>query len=160
MNTKTLHFAAALAGLATFGLFAAAPAEAAMFTNGGSSPFGGSQCMDVRGGATAAFTPVQTWACHGWLNQHFSMQGMSVYAIGSTGGAQNCLDVAYAGTTAGTTVNIYPCNGSTAQQFYYYNGKLYYPHGGLCVDSVNGANGTRLIVNYCSSSWTQQWQIK
>lgn len=157
---KNIVSIATLIVLANFGIFTVPAAQAAQFTNGGFRPYGGDQCMDVRGGATAAFTPVQAWDCHGWSNQQWTMQGFTINGIGSTGGAQTCLDVAYAGTAAGTTVNLYPCNGSVAQQWYFYNGRLYNPNSGKCLDAGNRANGTRLIINYCSTASSQQWQIK
>ena len=147
--------------LVCFGLFVAPSAEAALFTNGGTPPFGGYQCMDVAGGGTAAFTPVQAWPCHGWVNQQFTMQGTTIYTVGSSGGAQNCLDVQWGATAAGTPVGIYPCHGGPAQKWYYYNGKLYYMNNtSLCLDAGNRQNGTRLVVNYCTNVSSQQWQIK
>jgi Ricin-type beta-trefoil lectin domain len=151
---------AALIVVANLGLLIVSSAEAAQFTNGGAPPYGGYQCMDVRGGATAPFTPVQAWDCHGWSNQQWTMQGFTIFGIGSTGGAQTCLDVAGAGTAPGTTVNLYPCNGTVAQQWYFYNGWLYNPHSAKCLDAGTGANGTRLVINFCSASAGQKWQIK
>jgi len=157
---KTILAIAALIGLTYCGLSTVPAVEAAQFTVGGAPPFGGYQCMDVAGGGTAPFTPVQAWDCHGWVNQQWTMQGFSIQGVGSNGGAQNCLDVAYAGTAPGTTVNLYPCNGTVAQQWYYYNSHLYNPHSGLCLDAGNQLNGTRLIINYCAYVSGQLWQIK
>lgn len=151
---------AALIGLANFAFIAIPATEAAQFTNGGNLPYGGSVCMDVLNGATEPSTPVQVWTCHGWLNQQWSMQGFTIYGIGSTGRRQNCLDVAGARTAAGTNVNLYPCNGTVAQQWYFYNGRLYNPNSNKCLDAGNRANGTRLVINFCSTSASQQWQIK
>ena len=160
MKMKTMLAIAALIGLAYCGLSTVPAVEASLFTVGGAPPFGGYQCMDVAGGGTAPFTPVQAWDCHGWVNQQWTMQGFTIQGVGSNGGAQNCLDVAYAGTVAGTTVNLYPCNGGVAQQWYYYNSHLYNPHSGMCLDAGNQLNGTRLIINYCANVSGQQWQIK
>lgn len=135
-------------------------ADAAQLTNGGGLPYGGYVCADVRGGGTAPFTPIQAWDCHGWSNQQWTIQGFTIYGLGSNGGAQNCMDVAYAGTAPGTTVNLYPCNGTVAQQWYFYNGYLYNPNSGLCLDAGDQQNGTPLVVNYCANVSGQQWQIK
>lgn len=158
---KKMLSIAALIGLAHFGFFTAPPAEAAQFTNGGGQPYGGYVCMDVKDGATDPFTPVQAWSCHGWLNQQWSMQGQTIYGIGSTGGKQTCLDVHSAAKAAGTDVNLYPCNGTVAQQWYFYNGFLFNPNSGRCLDAGNRANGTGLVINDCDNGKeSQHWQIK
>jgi Ricin-type beta-trefoil lectin domain len=157
---KKLLSIATMVVAANFGLLISTSAQAAQFSNGGGVPYGGSQCMDVAGGGTAPLTPVHVWNCHGWKNQQWTMQGFTIFGIGSTGGAQTCLDVFNANTAAGTTVNLYPCNGTVAQQWYFYNGKLYNPNSGRCLDAGNQANGTRLTIQNCANVSRQQWQIK
>ena len=158
---KKILAIAALIGTAYFGFFTVPTAQAAQITNGGTNPYGGNVCIDVKGGATAPFTPAQAWSCHGWMNQQWSIQGFTIFGIGSTGGTQNCLDVRNAGTAAGTTVAIYPCNGTVAQQWYFYNGLIYNPNSKRCLDAGDRANGTQLVINDCvSNKDSQLWQIK
>lgn len=158
---KKMLSIAALIGLTNLGLFAVPSAEAAQFTVGGNRPYGSGVCIDVSGGATAPSTRVQAWACHGWLNQQWTMQGPTIYGIGSTGSTQNCLSVRNAGTANGTAVTLNPCNGSAGQRWWFYNGYLYNPNSQKCLDAGNSSNGTALVVNNCAiGRASQQWQIK
>jgi hypothetical protein len=142
-------------------LLIATSANAAMFTNGaGGLPYSGYVCMDVAGGSPAP-APVQAWDCHGWSNQQWTMQGFTIYGIGSTGGAQNCLDVVGGGPApAGTPVQLYPCNNTSAQKWYFHNGRLIYLASAKCLDATNRWNGTQLIIKNCNGASSQQWQIK
>jgi hypothetical protein len=149
---------AALVVSAGGSLFECAPAQAAVFSvgNGFGAPFGGSVCADVAGGNLSTPTKVQAWQCLAGPNQQFEFYGSTIFALGG----QRCLDVWLGGTTPGTTVDSYSCNGTGAQQWYYYRGQIVNLQSGLCLDATNMLNGTQLIINSCSSSSSQQWQIK
>ncbi|SJM89383.1 Ricin B lectin (fragment) [Crenothrix polyspora] len=158
---KNIVSIATMTVVVNFGLLLSTSAEAAIFTNGGGGlPYSGYVCMDVRGGSTVPSTAVQAYDCHGWSNQQWTMQGFTIYGIGSTGSAQNCLDVFGGGTAAGTPVTIYPCSGNTAQRWYFHNGRLINPISNKCLDAGNRANGTQLVINVCNGASSQQWQIK
>ena len=75
----------------------------------------------------------------------------------------NCLDVSEAGTANGTPVISYPCNGGVNQQFIYNNGQIVVYtsiNSPKCLDATDMANFTQIIINDCTSSASQQWQIK
>ena len=75
----------------------------------------------------------------------------------------NCLDVSGAGTANGTPVISYPCNGGVNQQFIYKNGQIVvYTSINIpkCLDATDMANFTQIIINDCTTSASQQWQIK
>ena len=75
----------------------------------------------------------------------------------------NCLDVSGAGTANGTPVISYPCNGGVNQQFIYENGQIVVYtsiNSPKCLDATDMANFTQIIINDCTSSASQQWQIK
>jgi chitinase len=151
-----------LIGMLIAGLLTISQAQAAQFTIGSSNnPYGGYQCIDVRGGNTANLTPVQAWDCHGWSNQQWTMQGFTIYGIGSTGGsAQKCLDVNNGGTANGTPVQLYQCNGGGAQQWYFYNSHFYNPRSNRCLDATDLANGRQLKIWDCANVPQQTFQIK
>jgi hypothetical protein len=75
----------------------------------------------------------------------------------------NCLDVSGAGTANGTPVISYPCNGGVNQQFIYKNGQIVVYtsiNTPKCLDATDMANFTQIIINDCTTSASQQWQIK
>jgi len=75
----------------------------------------------------------------------------------------NCLDVSEAGTANGTPVISYPCNGGVNQQFIYKNGQIVVYtsiNTPKCLDATDMANFTQIIINDCTTSASQQWQIK
>jgi len=137
-------------------LFSGTKVYAAIFTNGaGGLPYSGYVCMDIRGGSSLPGAVVQAWDCHGWSNQQWTMQGYTIYGIGSTGSAQNCL------TVNGFAVEMNPCTGSLSQQWYFRAGMLVNPSiNNRCLDATLRSNGTPLVMNPCSSASSQQWQIK
>lgn len=157
---KKILLITTLIGATNVGLFTSSTAEAAMFTNGVWDPYGGGKCMDVWGGQTQPSTAVKITDCHGWSNQQWSMQGETIYGIGSNGNAQNCLDVYGGGIANGTPVTIYPCTGHTAQKWYYSKGRLINPISNKCLDARDRNNGTQLVINTCNGAASQQWQIK
>ena len=75
----------------------------------------------------------------------------------------NCLDVEGAGTANGTPVISNPCNGGVNQQFIYQNGQIVVYtsiNSPKCLDATDMANFTQIIINDCTDSASQQWQIK
>ena len=75
----------------------------------------------------------------------------------------NCVDVSEAKTANGTPVISYPCNGGVSQQFIYNNGQIIVYtsiNSPKCLDATDMANFTQIIINDCTSSASQQWQIK
>ena len=165
----------------------ASPINAAIFTVG---PPDDLVCMNVRYNSTAAGAPVIAYDCHAGPEQQFEFAGpdcvthtsfsgckqypknvppgTTIYTVPSnppTASASyfNCLDVEGAGTANGTPVISNPCNGGVNQQFIYMNGQiLVYTsiNSPKCLDATDMANFTQIIINDCTASASQQWQIK
>jgi len=147
-------------------------------------------CMNVMFNSTAAGTPVIAYDCHAGSEQQFEFAGpdcvthtsftacqqypknvppgTTIYTVPSnppTASASyfNCLDVEGAGTANGTPVISNPCNGSVNQQFIYQNGQIVVYtsiNSPKCLDATDMANFTQIIINDCTESTSQQWQIK
>jgi hypothetical protein len=94
--------------------------------------------------------------------------GTTIYTVPSNLGPTesashfNCLTVSGAGTANGTPVISNPCNGGVNQQFIYNNGQILVYESissPKCLDATDMANFTQIIINDCTSSPSQQWQI-
>ena len=49
----------------------------------------------------------------------------------------------------------------TTEVWFVYRGRIISATGfGTCLDAINMANGTQLVVNPCNGATSQQWQIK
>jgi hypothetical protein len=95
--------------------------------------------------------------------------GTTIYTVPSnlvpteSASSFNCLDVSGAGTANGTPIISNPCNGGVNQQFIYNNGQIVVYtsiNSPKCLDATDMANFTQIIINDCTSSASQQWQIK
>ena len=167
----------------------ASPINAAVFTVG-PPDWVNLVCMDVRYNSTAAGAPVIAYTCHAGSDQEFVFAGpdcvtqtsfsackqyptnvppgTTIYTVPSnppTASASyfNCLDVEGAGTANGTPVVSNPCNGGINQQFIYMNGQIVVYtsiNSPKCLDATDMANFTQIIINDCTESVSQQWQIK
>jgi hexosaminidase len=119
------------------------------------------KCLDVSGGQSADFTPVDLNACNGTQAQSWS--------LGSDGTLQalgKCLDVKGGGKSSGTTVDLYTCNGTGAQQWRWssngtYGESLTNPQSGLCLDDpgATSTNGTQLQIYTCNGTLAQVWRL-
>jgi len=47
-----------------------------------------------------------------------------------------------------------------AQQWYYYNGEIFNPNSGKCLDALDLVNTRQLVINKCDGAFGQNWQIK
>jgi hypothetical protein len=118
----------------------------------------GGMCVDVQGGNTAEFTPVQVYTCNGTGAQQWTVvqAGSTMQALG------NCLDINGGGTADGTPVDLYPCNDMGSQVFIPEpNGELYNPQSGKCLDDPDWstAPGTQLQIWDCNGGSNQQWDL-
>jgi hypothetical protein len=114
-------------------------------------------CLDVRGGSSADYTPVQVYTCNGTTAQQWTVveAGSTLRALGK------CLDVDAAGTADGTKVDLYDCNSTGSQVFIpQSNGELLNPQSGKCLDdSGYGGSGTQLQIWDCADTSNQQWKL-
>ena len=111
-----------------------------------------SMCMDVKGIATAAGTPMQIWSCTTKSNQQFKWL--------STGQIQVYGSMCLAGGSgkAGDAVVIQACATGTAQQWSATSSSGIKGINSMCVMANGGAtNGTRLVLASCSGATNQQW---
>ena len=75
------------------------------------------------------------------------------------GYAGKCVDDLGNSSATGTKIVPWGCNGGGAQQWAFKKGKLV--HDGRCLtDPRNGGNGTRVILNACSSAKDDLWTHK
>jgi hypothetical protein len=121
-------------------------------------------CAAVEGGSSTPGTPVIAYSCSGGSNQSWNyLEGQ---LIGSIAGL--CLDVEDNGTAPGTLVDYYTCHGSQNQQWTIEAGQngttaVVGVQSGLCLDSSGGPSeggGTQLIINTCSGSTSQNWNVR
>lgn len=132
-------------------------ASAALLTVGPvtGAQFGGYLCADVFGGNIDSGTAVQVWDCHGAGNQKFEFNNRTVYAMA----LQRCLQAN--GTVVGSLVVSAACDGGSGQQWRYDSGYVKLYSSGVCLGAGNGAPGTQLKLEACSTtSPYQKWQIK
>jgi hypothetical protein len=121
-------------------------------------------CAAVEGGSSTPGTPVIAYSCSGGFDQQWNyLEGQFIGGI-----ADLCLDVADNGTTPGTLVDYYTCHGSQNQQWTIEAGQngttaIVGVQSGLCLDSSGGPSeggGTQLIINTCSGSTSQNWNVR
>ncbi len=92
----------------------------------------GGKCLDLRGGNTAAGTPVQMWRCLGNTNQKWSISLDGEIRFGGAT-SNRCVTVASGGTADGTALQIAPCAGAAGQRFGFHpRGEIRY--AGKCLD--------------------------
>jgi hypothetical protein len=136
----------------------------AAYTTSGSVQGGGSAitgygglCVDVRGGNSANFTPVQVYTCNGTEAQQWTVMqaGSTLHALGK------CLDINAGGTADGTAVDLYDCNNTAAQVWIPQSGgALYNPQSNKCLDDTGyGGSGTQLEIWDCTGNANQQWNL-
>jgi chitinase len=114
-------------------------------------------CVEVRGGSTADFTPVQVAACNGSASQQWT-----VAANGTLRALGKCLGVHHGGTANGTTVDLYHCNNTGGQVWQpLNNGSLFNPQSGKCLDDTNksATPGTQLQIWSCTDAANQHWAL-
>ena len=110
-------------------------------------------CLDVQGGSTVNFTPVQSFTCNATTAQIWTAEtGSTLLALGK------CLDVQYGGTADGTPVDLYDCNGTGAQVWIpQSNGSFYNPQSNKCLDDTNWATGVQAQIWDCDGNANQAW---
>ena len=119
------------------------------------------KCLDVSGGQSVNFQPVDLYSCNGTAAQSWSVDSDgTVEALGK------CLDVNGGGTTNGTKVDLYTCNGTGAQQWQWssngtYGESLTNPQSGLCLDdpAATTKDGTQLQIYTCNGTLAQVWRL-
>jgi len=116
------------------------------------------KCLDVRGGGTANWTPVQLSQCNGTTAQLWYWVGSEMY--NPTSG--RCLDVEWGELVRGTPTQIFDCNGTTAQAWHRTGLELWVdrePSWCLDVRGGNPANGTPVQIFDCNGTASQQWRL-
>ncbi|OLE28554.1 MAG: hypothetical protein AUG44_07130 [Actinobacteria bacterium 13_1_20CM_3_71_11] len=135
----------------------------AAYTQGGSSPGGGTgpitgnggKCVDVRAANNANGTPVQLYDCNGTNAQQWTVgTDGTIRALGK------CLDVNAANPANGTLIQLWDCNGTNAQRWTVGTDGTIRALG-KCLDDPAGntANGTQLIIWDCHGGPNQQWHV-
>jgi hypothetical protein len=117
----------------------------------------GGTCLDVRGGASAAGTPLQLFGCNHGAGQQFALQAdNTLRTLGS------CV-AASGGTGNGAPVALAACTGAAGQTWTHRtDGTLLNPASGRCLDVPNGNTtpGAVLLQLYdCNSSAAQLWKL-
>ncbi|MGW7686618.1 PQQ-dependent sugar dehydrogenase [Kribbella sp. NPDC054772] len=114
------------------------------------------QCIDVYQAATADGTPTTLYTCKGSVNQQWtpSTDDGTIRTMGK------CLSAR--ATTSGTPAVLWTCDGTPGQRWVPQpNGTLVNAASNLCLAATNGAsvNGTRLVLNACSTASSQRWLL-
>ncbi len=90
---------------------------------------------------------------------HVALSSPAVAAPQIKGFDSKCVNDAGDSSANGTKIVLWPCNGGGAQDWTYTKDKLV--HNGRCLtDPASGGNGTRLILNGCSSAKNDLWVHK
>ena len=114
------------------------------------------KCLDIRGSASVAGTPVQIYQCNGTAAQRWTYGNDQTLS-----GLGKCLDVSGSGTANGTRVQLWTCNGTGAQTWTLQaNGSLRNPRSGRCLDlpGGNATDGSTLWIYDCNGSAAQGWR--
>jgi chitinase len=114
-------------------------------------------CVEVQGGNTADFTPVQTATCDGT-----SAQQWTVESDGTLQALGKCMGVHHGATTNGTTVDLYHCNNTGGQVWQLLSdGSLFNPQSGKCLDDtdMSATPGTQLQIWSCTDAANQHWAL-
>lgn len=115
-------------------------------------------CLDVLGGSTANFTPVQVWQCNGSAAQKWFVNSAD-NTIRLSAAPNKCLDVQGGGTASGTKVDLYDCNGTGAQVWMQNRGLLVNPQSYRCLDDTNSARSGQVDIWPCYGTDNQVWNI-
>ncbi|HEX6686569.1 MAG TPA: ricin-type beta-trefoil lectin domain protein [Candidatus Limnocylindrales bacterium] len=111
------------------------------------------RCLDVPQSNTANGTQPVIWDCHGGANQHWTVNGQAIAALGK------CLE-SPPNASAGSRTQISDCHGGANQRWTLNgDGTIRSTQLGLCLD-VNGnatANGTTVILWTCTGAANQRW---
>ena len=169
-NVRANHVRRVFETLALLGTLAAGlgPAKAAVLQINSSAPY---VCAAVEGGETANGTPVLAYSCSGAPDQQWNYVAGQFYGLGTANGNFTCLDVKGAGTSPGTLVDLYKCNGGQNQQWKIINGAdiglpastlIRSNQSNLCLDSAgpSAGGGKQLVINDCSGTTSQNWNIR
>ncbi|KAG7087988.1 hypothetical protein E1B28_012027 [Marasmius oreades] len=79
--------------------------------------YGGSKCLDVRGGSDANGTPLQIWSCvDGSTNQQWARPASSLQL--SWVGKNKCVDITNGNFTAGNHLQIWDCDSNNTNQWW------------------------------------------
>jgi hypothetical protein len=119
------------------------------------------KCMEIRDGATAWGTPVQSNACNGGTAQRWTKGNDGTFqAYG------RCLDISGGGgdvVNDGTPIQLWECNETVAQKWSYNatTRALVNPKTGKCLTVPNSstANGIQLQIFTCTGATGQRWTI-
>ncbi|MFF0345216.1 PQQ-dependent sugar dehydrogenase [Kribbella sp. NPDC004875] len=114
------------------------------------------QCIDVYQAATADGTPTTLYTCKGAVNQQWtpSTDDGTIRAMGK------CLSAR--AITSATPAVLWTCDGTAGQRWVpQSSGTLVNAASSLCLAATNGAtaNGTRLVLNACSTVSSQKWVL-
>lgn len=142
--------------LATLGLAAAGPAQAAT-----TAPIVGvasGRCLDVSGNTQTPGTQVIIWDCNNQANQAWTLTATGELRVFGTA---RCLEVAGSSVSPGAAALSATCTGA-ANQRWRVNADLSIVgvQSGLCLDAYGGgtARGTKVIVWTCHGQGNQQWR--
>ncbi|KAG7087987.1 hypothetical protein E1B28_012026 [Marasmius oreades] len=81
--------------------------------------YGGSKCLDVRGGSDTNGTPLQIWSCvEGSTNQQWAHLRPYTSTVISWAGKNKCVDITNGNWTAGNHLQIWDCDPNNTNQWW------------------------------------------
>jgi hypothetical protein len=114
-------------------------------------------CIDDQGNATTSGTPVVGSTCRDSDEFKWSAKPDGTIRIHSTW----CLNVTSAATANGSPVSLASCSPTNSGQQWIprANQTLYNPHSGRCLYDPSSTSGTQLVIQDCSTSRLEVWQL-
>ncbi|MEU9015920.1 ricin-type beta-trefoil lectin domain protein [Streptomyces sp. NPDC048479] len=111
------------------------------------------KCVDVQGGRSEDWTPVQMHECNGTPAQKWTMaEDGTIQSLGK------CLDVAWASTEDGARVQLHQCNDSGAQMWEYAGNTFVNTWSNKCLDLPWGVSyDIQLQIYECNGGENQKW---
>ena len=156
MKSKMSKVVSAIGGLMVFAVAGTAMGDwGANFSihSGADAKF----CLDVKGDAKGAGTPVQVWTCHKGENQRWAFsRGTDDWGtIVGTGGL--CLALHDNGKSAYS----YGCTGADNQKFKQDStGRITHKESGKCLSLPSVSDGALLEVAACDATPKQTWKFQ
>lgn len=114
-------------------------------------------CLDVLGGSSADFTPVQIHVCNLTAAQRWTV----VPLPGQVRIFDKCLDIEGGSKQIGAKVDLYHCNGTDAQKWVYQPGNtLFNPASQMCLDDPGrSTTDTQVQIWVCNGTQSQNWEL-
>lgn len=121
------------------------------------SRFASDMCLDVPAGQFTNGRVLETWSCHGGANQQFIWKSTGEIVAAASQGM--CVDALSGNGAAGDQIGLWACHGGPNQKWSASaNGEIKGINS-RCIGLTTAAraNGTRVTLQNCSTSSTQQW---